>query len=99
MKITNMKTVYLSEKEIKEAVICWMQIRNPFIYNDLATHMRQNRCSYDWETKEGKMRFVVSIDGEVDEIPPHLDIALNSSGVKVAEYEEIIELHKTYGGD
>ena len=27
MKITNMKTVYLSEKEIKEAVICWMQIR------------------------------------------------------------------------
>tara|TARA_Y100000034_G_scaffold19103_1_gene21374 strand:+ start:1440 stop:1739 length:300 start_codon:yes stop_codon:yes gene_type:complete len=99
MKITNMKTVYFSEKEIKEALICYMQVRNPFVYNNLATHMRENRCSYDWETKEGQMSFVVSIDGEVIEEPPHLDIALKSPGIKVAEYEETIELHTTYGGD
>jgi len=99
MRITNIKTVYLSEKEIKEALIFWIQIRNPFAYTNLATHMRANRCSYDWEMKEGKMRFVVSVDGEVEEDLHHLDIALKSPGVKAAEYEEIIELHKTYGGD
>ena len=99
MKITNMKTVYLSEKEIKEALICWMQIKNPFAYNSLASHLRGNRCSYDWEMKEGKMQFVVSIDGEMEEGPPHLDTALCASGIKITEYEETIELHKTYGGD
>ena len=99
MEITNIKTVYLSEREIKEALFCWMQIRNPFAYTNLAAHMRANRCSYDWEMKEGKMRFVISVDGEVEEESQHLDIALKSPGVKVTEYEEIIELHKTHGGD
>jgi len=94
-----MKTVYLSEKEIKEALVYWMQIRNPFAYNSLSAHLRENKCTYDWEMKQGEMRFVISIDGEVEEKVPHLDTALRSPGIKVTEYEETIELYKTYGGD
>ena len=99
MKITNMKTIYLCEKEIKEALICWIRLRNPIVYDSLSEHLRENKCSYDWEMKQGQMRFVISIDGEVEEEILHLDTALYSPGIKVTEYEETIELYKTYGGD
>ncbi len=99
MKVTNLKTIYLSEKEIKEAISCWMQIRNPFIYSNLATHLKNNTCTYDWEMKNGKFEFVVSINGEVEVPPPHLDEALLIDDAAVREFEEEMELYKTYGGD
>jgi|TARA_Y100000034_G_scaffold68555_1_gene82741 hypothetical protein len=99
MKVTNLKTIYLSEKEVKEAISCWMQIRNPFMYSNLATHLKNNTCTYDWEMKNGKFAFVVSINGEVEVPPPHLDEALPTDAAAIREFEEEMELYKTYGGD
>ena len=99
MKITNLKTVYLSEKEIKEAIICWMQNKNPFVYKNLAEHLKENKCSYGWEMKKGEFMFVISIDGEIEEGAPHLDAALQIREEKTPEFEDVIELYKTYGGD
>ncbi len=99
MKITNLKTVYLSEKEIKEAITCWMRIKNPFEYNSLAAHIKDNKCTYDWEMKEGEILFVVSIDHEIEEGHRHLDKALQASSLRTPDFEDEIELYKTYGGD
>ena len=99
MKITNLKTVYLTEKEIKEALTCWMHIKNPLAYNVVVEHINENKCTYDWEMKNGEFLFVVSIEGEIDEIPPHLDTALKFREKQIEEFEDVIELYKTYGGD
>ena len=68
MKVTNLKTIYLSEKEIKEAISCWMQIRNPFVYSNLATHLKNNTCSYDWEMKDGKFASTNSYFSKIQKI-------------------------------
>jgi len=49
--------------------------------------------------KNGKFEFVVSINGEVEVPPPHLDEALLIDDAAVREFEEEMELYKTYGGD
>ena len=99
MRVTNIKTVYLSEKEIKEAITCWMRVKNPFGSHHIVEHLKENRCTYDWEMRSGNIMFVISIDGEVVDEEPHLDNALHSCATSLPEFEDVIELYKTYGGD
>tara|TARA_Y100000034_G_C6882525_1_gene404623 strand:- start:378 stop:677 length:300 start_codon:yes stop_codon:yes gene_type:complete len=99
VRITNLKTVYLTEKEIKEALTCWMRIKNPFAYNAVVEHLKENKCTYDWEMRNGEFLFVISVEGEIDERPPHLDTALQRKETQLGEFEDVIELYKTYGGD
>ena len=61
MKTTSIKTIYLKEYELKEAIIqhlwkCGLE--------EIAQHLNANDCSMEW--KDGE-HFVVSIDGEAEE--------------------------------
>jgi len=61
MKTTSLKTIYLKEYELKEAIIQHLWKRG---HEELAQHLNMNGCSMEW--KDGEY-FVVSIDGETDE--------------------------------
>ena len=60
MKTTSLKTIYLKECELKEAIIQHLWKCG---HEELAQHLNMNDCSMEW--KDGKY-FVVSIDGEVE---------------------------------
>ena len=61
MKTTSIKTIYLKEYELKEAIIQHLWKRG---HEELAQHLNMNYCSMEW--KDGEY-FVVSIDGEIEE--------------------------------
>ena len=60
MKATSIKTVYLKECELKQAIVEYLEKTE----EDLAQHLYDNDCSMEW--KDGEY-FVVSIDGEIEE--------------------------------
>ena len=59
MKITSLKTIYLEEYELKQAIIEYLEKE----HEDLAQHLYDNSCSMDWKSEY----FVISIDGEIDD--------------------------------
>jgi len=61
MKTTSIKTIYLKEYELKEAIIQHLWKCG---HEELAQHLYDNDCTMDW--KDGEC-FVISIDGEVEE--------------------------------
>ena len=62
MKVTNIKTLYLSKEELKEAIIKYLVLSDKWI---LAEHLRQNTCDMVWS--RGEKEFIISIDGEVED--------------------------------
>ena len=62
MKITSMKTIYLSDTELKSILADHIGKYDAH----LAGHMRDNHCSMEWAGNN----FTISVDGEVIEEDP-----------------------------
>jgi hypothetical protein len=61
MRTTSLKTIYLTEKELKQAIANWIELE----YKDtgLAGHLEENACEMTW-SQNGK-EFIIGIDGEI----------------------------------
>ena len=61
MRTTSLKSIYISQKELKVAISDFLTHRSG--RSDLAFHLDENECEMDWTT-DGK-EFIISIDGEI----------------------------------
>jgi hypothetical protein len=61
MRTTSLKSIYISQKELKVAISDFLTHRSG--RSDLAFHLDENECEMDWVT--GTEEFVISIDGEI----------------------------------
>ena len=61
MKTTSLKSIYLTEKELKQAISNWIKIEHKD--TELAIHLEENVCDMSW-SQDGK-EFIISPDGEV----------------------------------
>jgi hypothetical protein len=62
MRTTSLKAIYLTEKELKQAVANWIEL----VYGDieLAVHLEENVC-VDMSWSQGGEEFIISMDGEM----------------------------------
>ena len=63
MKTTSLKTIYLKQHELKEAII---QHLFQCGHKELAEHLNMNECEMAW-SQSGK-EFIVGIEGEVEDM-------------------------------
>jgi len=61
MRVTSLKTIYLTEEELKQVISNHLREKGDHI---LAEHLHTNICTMEW-LKNGN--FAISIDGEVNE--------------------------------
>ena len=61
MRTTSLKSIYLTEKELKQAISNWIKIEHKDTV--LAIHLEENVCDMSW-SQDGK-EFIISPDGEV----------------------------------
>ena len=80
MKVTSLKTIYLQEHELKQAIVEYLEKE----HEELAQHLYDNECEMDWNkhNKEFPNEFLVSIDGEISETT---EIDINATANKVIE--------------
>ena len=62
MEVTNIKTLYLTKEELKEAIEKYLVLNDKWL---LAEHLRKNTCDMVWT--RGEKKFMVSIDGETED--------------------------------
>ena len=62
MKVTNLKTIYLTKEELKEAIVKYLVLSSKWL---LAEHLRKNDCDLVWA--QGEKEFIISINGEVED--------------------------------
>ena len=70
MKVTSLKTVYLTEEELKAAIIAYLNSRGK---QNLARHLIEHECEMVWSQQEFAKKgqyFIVSMDGEFEEKTP-----------------------------
>jgi len=87
MKATSIKTIYLKEYELKQAIVEYIEKTE----EELAQHLYDNDCSMEW--KDGEY-FVVSIDGEIEEN----DFICDGCGKKCESKEKKIIITKQLSG-
>ena len=64
VRITSLKTIYLTIPELKEAIARYVQSGlEEAGHEDLYEHLMDNEWSMDWATEDKE--FAISIDGEV----------------------------------
>jgi hypothetical protein len=61
MRTTSLKTIYLAEKELKQAIANWIELEHKD--TALADHLMNNACEMEWTQDGGE--FLVSMDGEI----------------------------------
>ena len=61
MRTTSIKLIYLTEKELKQAIANWIELEHKD--TELAIHLEENVCDMSW-SQDGK-EFIISPDGEV----------------------------------
>lgn len=64
MKIKSIKSIYLSEKELKDAICNWLHVRGR---HDLATHLEDNLCEFEWSHEYDGDYLTIDIDGTFEE--------------------------------
>ena len=62
MKVTNLKTIYLTPEELKTAIAQFLINQGK---KELAEHIKKNECDLVW-TQDNK-EFIISVDGEIEE--------------------------------
>ena len=80
MKTTSLKTIYLKECELKEAIIQHLWQCG---HEEIAQHLNTNECEMAWG-QDGK-EFLVSIDGEIEDEKENKEIDIKASANKVIE--------------
>jgi len=61
MRTTSLKSIYISQKELKVAISDFLTHRSG--RSDLAFHLDENVCDMVWDP-DGK-EFIISVDGEI----------------------------------
>ena len=95
MRTTSLKTIYLTEKELKQAISNWIELEHKD--TELAIHLEENVCDMSW-SQDGK-EFIISSDGEVvDRVrdTDNLSVLHEEEGTYSVEEEDE---YKDYGGD
>ena len=62
MKITNLKTIYLTPEELKKAIAQFLIKQGK---KELAEHIKKNECDLVWA--QDNKDFIISVDGEIEE--------------------------------
>jgi len=60
VRTTSLKTIYITEKELKQALANWIELEHKD--TELAVHLEENECDMSWS--EGGKEFIISMDGE-----------------------------------
>lgn len=63
MRTTSIKTIYLNEQNLKDAIVQWLITQGE---DDLASHLDKNFVNMEW-THNDAPEFCVSMDGEFNE--------------------------------
>ncbi len=61
MRTTSLKTIYITEKELKQALASWIELEHKDA--GLTAHLAENVCDMSW-SQDGK-EFIISMDGEI----------------------------------
>ena len=67
MKVTSLKTIYLTERELKEAIVTYLDRRGK---QDLARHLIEHECEMVWSQRvfgKKEQEFIIGMDGEFEE--------------------------------
>jgi len=64
MKVKSIKSIYLSEKELKDAICKWLFAHGRI---GLAKHLESNLCEFDWSHQDDGIYFAVDMDGQFEE--------------------------------
>lgn len=64
MKVKSTRSIYLSEKELKEAITDWLYSKG---HIDLANHLVSNDCVFDWTYQDDDDLLAVDMDGIFEE--------------------------------
>ena len=64
MKVKSVKSIYLSEKELKYAICNWLHAHGHF---DLAKHLDNNLCEFEWSHQDDGVYLAVDMDGQFEE--------------------------------
>ena len=62
MKVTNLKTIYLTRKEFKKAIAQFLINQGK---KELAEHIKNNPCDLIWS--QDNKEFIISVDREIEE--------------------------------
>ena len=60
MRTTSLKTIYITEKELKQALALWIELEHKD--TELAVHLEENECDMSWS--QDRKEFIISMDGE-----------------------------------
>jgi len=61
VRTTSLKTIYLTEKELKQALANWIELEHKD--TELAVHLEENPSEMAW-SQDGK-EFIIGMDGEI----------------------------------
>lgn len=64
MKVKSIKSIYLSEKELKQAIGDWLHVHG---YFSLADHLENNLCEFEWSHQDDGVHLAVDMDGTFEE--------------------------------
>jgi hypothetical protein len=77
MRTTSLKSIYLTEKELKQALANWIELEHKD--TELAVHLEENVCDMAW-SQDGK-EFIISMDGEfIDNKQSFKEFLINEAG-------------------
>jgi len=64
MKVKSIKSIYLSEKELKDAICKWLYAHGRI---GLAKHLESNLCEFEWSHEDDGDYLAVDMDGQFEE--------------------------------
>ena len=64
MKVKSIKSIYLSEKELKDAICKWLFAHGRL---NLANHLENNLCEFEWTSQDDGPYLAVDMDGTFEE--------------------------------
>ena len=64
MKVKSIKSIYLTEKELKQAIADWLHTHG---YASLADHLEDNLCEFEWSHQDDGVHLAVDMDGQFEE--------------------------------
>lgn len=64
MKVKSIKSIYLSQKELKGAICNWLYAHG---HIGLSKHLESNPCDFDWSHEDDVVYFAIDMDGQFEE--------------------------------
>jgi len=64
MKVKSIKSIYLSQKELKGAICNWLYAHGHIC---LAKHLESNLCEFEWSHQDDGVHLAVDMDGHFEE--------------------------------